>query len=372
MSIRCQSFIKAMEQWAPLSYAEEWDNPGLQVGDRQKEIHKVLVALTPDEAAAEEAVRIGADMLLTHHPLIFKPVKQISSDNALGRTLLKLIRNDINFYCAHTNLDIAAGGVNDVLAAALGLQQLAPLADIAREICYKVVVYVPAGYEESVRQVMCQAGAGFVGNYSNCTFQVRGMGTFLPTEGCKPFLGELGRMEYADEYRLETIVPQKALTAVIQEMEKVHPYEEVAYDVFRLENGGAKRGIGRVGSLAQPMSFAEFLTFTGKQLQCPHLAYQGALEKQIQTVALCGGSGVSYLRAAQKAGADVYVTGDVKYHDAQAASELGLCVVDAGHFGTERLIVQTLAEFAEKQGVEAVVFEEEDYIQHWHNDVAKL
>lgn len=366
MSMRCNDFIKAMEQWAPLHYAEEWDNPGLQVGSREKKIDKVLVALTPGEAAVRAAVEEKADLLLTHHPLIFKPVRQITGDTALGRMLQTLIQHDINLYCAHTNLDIAAGGVNDVLAATLNLEQVKPLADLVREVCYKVVVYVPVGYEAVVREAMCKAGAGCIGNYSGCSFQARGTGTFLPGEGTSPFLGKTGVMEYADEYRLETIVPQAFLSAVIQAMEEAHPYEEVAYDVFRLENGGKNRGIGRIGNLLKPMSFAEFLDFTGEKLACKHLAYQGDLKRKIKTVALCGGSGSSYLREAKKLGADVYITGDMKYHDAQAASELGLCVVDAGHFGTERLITTALEDFVRKQGAEVIVFEEEDYLQHWN------
>lgn len=164
MSIGCQSFIKQMEQWAPLQYAEEWDNPGLQVGRREKTLNKIMVALTPGEAAVDAAVQAGADMLFTHHPLIFKPVKQINSDTATGRILLKLIQHDINLYCAHTNLDIANGGVNDVLANALQLQDIQPLADLVQEVSYyKVVVYVPVGYEEAVRQAMCNAGAGCTG-----------------------------------------------------------------------------------------------------------------------------------------------------------------------------------------------------------------
>lgn len=152
MSIGCQSFIKQMEQWAPLQYAEEWDNPGLQVGRREKTLNKIMVALTPGEAAVDAAIQAGADMLFTHHPLIFKPVKQINSDTATGRILLKLIQHDINLYCAHTNLDIANGGVNDVLANALQLQDIQPLADLVQEVVYyKVVVYVPVGYEEAVR-----------------------------------------------------------------------------------------------------------------------------------------------------------------------------------------------------------------------------
>lgn len=367
MSIRCQSFLTLLEQWAPLYYAEDWDNAGLHAGDRNKEISRIMVALSPGEAAVNAAVEAGVDMLLTHHPLIFRSMKQINSDTATGRSLLKLIRNDVNLYCAHTNLDIAKDGVNDVLAQALELEQVKPLADITHDICYKVVVYVPAGYEEIVRQAMCKAGAGCIGNYSGCTFQAKGTGTFLPGEGTNPFSGEEGRMEYAEEYRLETVVPQAALSAVIKAMEAVHPYEEVACDVFRMENGGEERGIGRIGKLQNPMSLAEFLDFTGLQLSCNHLTYQGDLTRQIKTVALCGGSGLSYLSAAKKAGADVYVTGDMRYHDAQAANELDLCVVDAGHLATERLIVDALAGFARKQGLEVLIFDEaeQDYLKHW-------
>ena len=351
-----------------MHYAEEWDNVGLHAGDRNKEISRIMVALSPGEDAVNAAVEAGVDMLLTHHPLIFRSMKQINSDTATGRSLLKLIRNDVNLYCAHTNLDIAKDGVNDVLAQALELEQVKPLADITHDICYKVVVYVPAGYEEIVRQAMCKAGAGCIGNYSGCTFQAKGTGTFLPGENTNPFIGEAGRMEYAEEYRLETVVPQAVLSAVIRAMEAVHPYEEVAYDVFRLENGGEDRGIGRVGQLKEAVSLAEFLDFTASKLSCNHMTYRGDLSRQIKTVALCGGSGSSYMGAAKKAGADVYVTGDMRYHDAQAADEMDLCVVDAGHLRTERMIVDALAAFARKQGLEVIVFDElkQDYLKHWH------
>ena len=351
-----------------MHYAEEWDNVGLHAGDRNKEISRIMVALSPGEDAVNAAVEAGVDMLLTHHPLIFRSMKQINSDTATGRSLLKLIRNDVNLYCAHTNLDIAKDGVNDVLAQALELEQVKPLADITHDICYKVVVYVPAGYEEIVRQAMCKAGAGCIGNYSGCTFQAKGTGTFLPGENTNPFIGEAGRMEYAEEYRLETVVPQAVLSAVIRAMEEAHPYEEVAYDVFRLENSGEDRGIGRVGQLKEAVSLAEFLDFTASKLSCNHMTYHGDLSRQVKTVALCGGSGSSYMGAAKKAGADVYVTGDMRYHDAQAADEMDLCVVDAGHLRTERMIVDALAAFARKQGLEVIVFDElkQDYLKHWH------
>ncbi|MBQ2120493.1 MAG: Nif3-like dinuclear metal center hexameric protein [Peptococcaceae bacterium] len=367
MSIRCQSFLELLEQWAPPHFAEDWDNVGLHAGDRNKEISRIMVALSPGEDAVNAAIEAGVDMLVTHHPLIFRSMKQINSDTATGRSLLKLIRNDVNLYCTHTNMDIAKGGVNDVLADYLELEHVRPLADITKDICYKVVVYVPVGYEEIVRQAMCNAGAGCIGNYSGCTFQAKGTGTFLPGEGTSPFIGEAGRMEYAEEYRVETVLTLSALSAVIKAMEAAHPYEEAAYDVFRMENAGEERGIGRIGQLKESMSLAEFLDFTASKLGCDHMTYQGDLTRQIKTVALCGGSGLSYTGAAKKAGADVYVTGDMRYHDAQAANEMDMCVVDAGHLRTERMIVDVLADFARKQGLEVMVFDElkQDYLKHW-------
>lgn len=258
MQTGCDTFLTALEAWAPLSWAEEWDNCGLQVGRRDKLLNKVMVALTPGEAAIQAAVDAGVDMLLTHHPMIFKPTKRVTTDTVLGQSIIKLIQHDINLYCAHTNLDMAVGGVNDVLAKTLNLQ-----------------------------------------------------------------------------------------------------------GVEILENVTEEYGIGRVGNLAEPMTLQSFLAQVAGQLECSHLAYQGDLHRQVQRVALCGGSGISYLSAAKKAGADVYVTGDMKYHDAQLASELGICVVDAGHFGTEKQIVKALAEFAATQGLETVIFEEEDYLKHW-------
>lgn len=366
MSIGCQSFIKQMEQWAPLQYAEEWDNPGLQVGRREKTLNKIMVALTPGEAAVDAAVQAGADMLFTHHPLIFKPVKQINSDTATGRILLKLIQHDINLYCAHTNLDIANGGVNDVLANALQLQDIQPLADLVQEVSYyKVVVYVPVGYEEAVRQASVMPVPAAPAGYRTCTFQARGTGTFLPGENTNPFIGKAGRLEYADEYRLETIVPQPLLHAVIAAMKQVHPYEEVGYDVFRLENDGPMRGIGRIRTVESACNLRAVFGIYRSAAAVRSFDLSGRFAEAC--AACCAVRRQRYLlsESCQKAGADVYVTGDMKYHDGQLASELGIGVVDAGHFGTERLITQAMAEFVRQQGAEAVVFEEQDYLHHW-------
>lgn len=366
MSNGYQSVIEALEQWAPPAYAEEWDNVGLQVGDPSQEIKKILVALNPSLAAAKKAAQLGADLLVTHHPLLFQPLRSVTLEKASGQVVAWLLRHEINLYCAHTNLDIAQGGVNDVLAERLNLHAVQPLADCFRESCYKLVVYVPEGHEAAVRQAVCNAGAGWIGNYSHCTFQTQGQGTFLPLEGSQPYLGSQGTLEYASEYRLETIVPAGVLPKVLLAMEQAHPYEEVAYDLFRLENEGMEQGIGRIGRLPEPMSFLDFMSMLSAALEQPHLTYGGVLPVQVQKVAVCGGSGASYLAAAKNAGADVYVTGDVKYHDGQRAEELGITIIDAGHFATERWIVEALAVFLRKQGAEVVTFvEEEDYLKHY-------
>ena len=367
MSNGCQYLIRALESWAPLSLAEDWDNCGLQVGDRAQEVHKVLVALTPTLRVVEEAIAVGADMIVTHHPLLFKPLKQITTDKEQGKIVHLLIKNGISLYSAHTNLDITSGGVNDVLAQKLEVQGTRPLADCTNEILYKLVVYVPSGYENQVRTAICAAGAGWIGAYSDCTFQAKGQGTFLPREGTNPFSGKIGELEFAEEYRLETVVPQSKLSAVLAAMEKAHPYEEVAYDIFRLENKGVCSGLGRIGELAEEMTSEEFLKFVSQKLGQPFLTYAGQAEK-IKKVALCGGSAAGYMLAAKAAGADAYVTGDVKYHDAQLAEELGILVIDAGHFATERAIVEKLAEFLRTQNVEVVVdTTERDFLQHFHS-----
>lgn len=366
MSNGCQSIIRALEQWAPLSWAEDWDNPGLQVGDRQQEIHKILVALTPSLAVVQRAVAMGADMVVTHHPFLFKGIKQITLDNEQGQIIQLLLRHGINLYSAHTNLDITWGGVNDVLAEQLELTENRPLADCFAETLYKLVIYVPVGYEEKVRQAVCAAGAGWIGGYSECTFQALGQGTFLPREGSQPFLGQVNQLEHADEFRLETVVPQHKLSAVLAAMHSSHPYEEVAYDVFRLENQGQRNGLGRIGKLAVPLTGQGFLHHVSKALGQPVLTYAGELGT-ISQVALCGGSGAGYLRAAKAAGADAYVTGDVKYHDGQLAEELGILLVDAGHFATERAIVEKLAQFLRQQQVEVEIdWQEQDFLQHFH------
>lgn len=372
MSTRCGDIVKVIEDWAKPVLAEDWDNVGLHVGDRAQMVSRIMVALTPSEQAVAQAVAQKADMLVTHHPLLFKPVENVTADSAVGRSIYQLIKHDIALYCAHTSLDSTTGGVNDVLAQTLALNHIRPLVAADEETWYKLVVYVPKGFEEKVRQAMCSAGAGHLtGNYDSCTFRTEGLGTFRPKAGAQPFCGTMGCLSQAEEYRLETVVSAANCAAVVQAMLKEHPYEEAAYDLFRLEPMlPSKAGMGRIGQLTQKVTLAQFLAQTAHALAVEDLTFCGAKDKFVQTVAVCGGSGSTFLAAAKKQGADVYVTGDLKYHDGQAAEELGLAVVDAGHFATERLVLQKLAAYLRQNlapDLEKVwVWQEEaDFLRHY-------
>jgi len=341
MPVKCWTIVAALERLAPRSLAAGWDNVGLLVGDPEQEVATLLVALDVTPQVAELAVAEGVDMIVAHHPLILKSLNAIRTDTPQGRTLATLLSAGIAVAAAHTNLDAAAGGVNDALAARLGLTGLRPLVVDGRERLLKLAVFVPEDHVENVRQAIAAAGAGHIGNYSHCTFQVAGTGTFLPLEGTNPFLGEQGKLEYAAEYRLETILPEAAAPRVIDAMVRAHPYEEVAYDLYAMENPGREFGLGRIGRLASPEPFAAFAARVKAALGLDRLRVAGPTDREVATVAVCGGNGANLITAA--AGADVFVTGDVKSHEALEAAALGLTLVDAGHFATERPAVETAA-----------------------------
>ncbi len=345
-----KEIIKQMETFAPSHLAEEWDNVGLTIGNKNNQIKKILVALDVIPEVIEEAIQIGANLIVTHHPMIlFQKIKNIQADTALGKKIYALIQNNISAYCAHTNLDIAFGGTNDVLAKIAGLENIKILQETSHEDLKKIVVYVPQGYEENVQQAMCDAGAGFIGNYSHCSFAAEGIGTFLPLEGTNPFLGKQNTLERTKEVRLETIVPQSFCSVVLEAMKKAHPYEEPAYDVYTVEQKGKCYGIGRIGTLKESMTFEEYSIFLKKQLSLDKIRIVGEKKKKIQTVALCTGSGVEFMEQAKKVGADAYLTGDIKFHEAQRAIEMGLCVADVTHYASEVIIVPVLKQFLEQK-----------------------
>ena len=351
--VKCQVVMDAMERIAPRRLAEDWDNPGLLLGSPAQEVSRIFVCLDVDEAAVDAAVRQGADMIVSHHPLIFRAMKQLRTDLPLGRLLQRLMEHHIAVYAAHTNLDIAVGGVNDVLAGLLGLQALGPLSVTAEEELIKLAVYVPEEYAERVRTAITEAGAGCIGRYSCCTFRVAGEGTFLPAEGTRPFIGEPGRLERVAEVRIETILPAAMEKRGLRAMLRAHPYGEAAYDLYPLKNKGEISSLGRIGLLPETVDVQSFAQKVCAALPASHVRLVAAGDRKVKKVALCSGSGAEFISRAAFLGADVYVTGDVKYHDAQQAIAKGMHVIDAGHFATEYPVVPVLARrlAAELEGV---------------------
>lgn len=349
MPVRCQTIVNLLESYAPKYMAEEWDNIGLQIGDPSQEINTLFLTLDLNEEVLDEAVAVGAEMLVVHHTPFFKPLKNIRTDLPLGRLISRLVKQGMVLYTAHTNLDSADMGINQLLAERLGLKDIKPLSTSWTQKLYKLAVFVPRDYTDTVGEAICKAGAGWIGNYSDCTFRAEGIGTFLPLEGTTPYIGSIGEFRKVSEDRIETIVPEQYLSRVIKAMIKAHPYEEAAYDIYLLQNEGKKNGLGRVGRMPTPMILGDFIKRVQDILGITNLRYCGQEDIIVEKVALCGGSGASLLSKAVFSGAQVFLTADVKYHEAQDALAQNLAVVDAGHFATENLIIPVLCDYLQRE-----------------------
>lgn len=348
MSVKCQVIMDALENLAPRYLAESWDNVGLLVGSPTQTVEKILVCLDVSEAVVEQAIAENIQMIVAHHPLIFKSLKNLRTDLPQGRVLAKLLKHDIIVFAAHTNLDTVNGGVNDVLAECLALTEVRPLTVSYQEPLVKLVIFVPLSHAGEVQIAIGKAGAGHIGNYSNCSFQVQGKGAFMPLEGTHPFVGKVGELESVDEVRIETILPERMMNKVVKAMRKAHPYEEAAYDIYPLKNIGVSMGLGRIGLLETSLKIEAFAEKVKAALNVSHVRMIGNKDREIRKVALCSGSGAEFISKAAFAGADVLVTGDVKYHEAQKALEYGLHVIDAGHFATEMPIAKRVAAYLEE------------------------
>ncbi len=342
MSIHAQTLIGWLEKIAPKRFAEDWDNVGLLVGSLQKHVSRVMLTLDVTEEVVNEAVELDCQLIIAHHPIIFKPLKAVRTDLEQGKVIETLIKSDIAVYAAHTNLDVSPEGVNQVLAELLELTDLLPLKIVGHDQLFKLVVYVPIDHVEQVRFALGRAGAGHIGNYSNCTFSVAGNGTFLPESGAVPFIGSVGKLEQVREERLETVVPESLLNQSLRAMLKAHPYEEVAYDVIPLHNQDKVRALGLIGSLRAEVSLRDFAELVKQRLGVSAVRIAGDPSTIVRKVAVAGGSGGSLVYNTNGR-ADVLLTGDVAYHQAVDATAFGLAVVDAGHYYTEWPILQALA-----------------------------
>ncbi|SKC79456.1 Nif3-like dinuclear metal center hexameric protein [Maledivibacter halophilus] len=342
MSVRCIDIINIMERIAPTYLAEEWDNVGLQVGNKDREIEKIMVCLELNSSIIDEAIKKDIDMIITHHPLIFKPLKRLVTSDPIVGIINKLIKNDINLYCAHTNFDISNGGTSDYLAKLLNLNNITPLSITHNRKYYKLVVFVPEEDTDDLRNAISAAGAGYIGNYSHCTYQAKGTGTFKPLPGAKPYIGSINELERVNEFRLEAIVAADKLDNVIRAMKNSHPYEEVAYDIIPLENMIEAMGFGRIGCLEEPKKLMELAVEIKNKLKAENVRLIGNESEAVSKIAICTGSGSEFIKDAYLNKCDCYITGDIKYHDAQLAKELGLNVIDAGHYETENIICTPL------------------------------
>lgn len=357
-----QHIIQLFEQYSPKKMAMEGDKIGLQIGTLNKPIHRVMIALDVLEEVVDEAIEKKVDLIIAHHPPIFRPLKQIVTDSPQGKIVEKCIKHNISIYAAHTNLDVAKGGVNDLLAEKLKLTNTKVLVPTYTEELKKLVVFVPESHEECVREAIGQAGAGFIGNYSHCTFNTSGVGTFLPLEGTNPYIGEKGKLEHVNEVRIETIFPASIQSKVIKAMIKAHPYEEVAYDIYPLENEGETYGLGRIGELNESLSLEQFAKYVKDSLQVEGVRVVGDLSTTVKKVAVLGGDGNKFIHQAKMSGADVYVTGDIYYHVAHDAMMMGLNIVDPGHHMEKVMkegVAKKLSELCEEEGISVEIFPSE-------------
>lgn len=342
MNPKVSDVIGIINKLAPFSFAEEWDNSGLQVGDPDARVSRIMISLDACRESIESAIDKKCQLLLTHHPFLFKPVKKINVSRSSGHLVKLAIKNDLSIVSMHTNYDIADVGINYLLADHIGLKYGSPLKVTGSEELIKLIVFVPKGHEAKVLDALFLF-SGFIGNYSDCSFQSPGTGTFKPHEGAKPFIGKVNTREYTEETRIEVLLRKEDVSAAQAAMIKVHPYEEPAYDLYPLMNKGKDRGLGIIGELENGSVLSVFAERIKQRFSLQGLRIVGEGNSNIKRVAVCGGSGAFLLREADRQGADVLITGDIKYHDARDAQELGLSLVDIGHFGSEVLMVKGLA-----------------------------
>jgi dinuclear metal center YbgI/SA1388 family protein len=329
-----KDITNAIEAFAPLSLQEDYDNAGLITGDSNTECSGVLFSLDCTEAVIHEAIQKKCNLVIAHHPIIFRGLKKLSGGTYVERTIISSIKNDVAIYACHTNIDNVIDGVNAKIAQKLGLKNLKILSP-KPELIKKLVVFVPVSHTKEVREAMFAAGGGHIGNYSNCSFNTEGTGTFKGNENTDPFIGEPNKLEQTREVRIETVFEAQNQKQVVAAMVKAHPYEEVAYDIYPLHNAHPKIGSGIIGELEKELSEKDFMALVKKTFNLSILRHTHLTNKNIKNVALCGGSGQFLLKNAINSKADSYITADFKYHEFFDADRK-ILLLDIGHFESEQ------------------------------------
>ncbi len=357
--------------------ALDWDKTGLEIGDAQKDIKKILVTLDITGDEADEAVTTNSDLILCHHPLIFNPLSTILDSKTTEKEILKLIKNGIAVYAAHTNYDMMAGGLNDLIAGNLGLINI-NIIEEANEQWYKFVVFVPKEAAGKIRDVICRYGGGKWQNYSCCTFNIEGKGTFIPYEGSKPYTGKVGRMNFVDEVRIECIVNGRDLWILVDAVVKAHPYEEVAYDVYKIENKFKAAGLGRLGEFEKPQTFKSFSQKIKRVLGIEVFRWMYKKDvkvdaKKIEKTALVCGSANSLTGRLADIDCDLVVVGEISYHNALRIIESGKILVAVGHSSSEALAITgmsaILEEFLKKEKIKIDILKSKYGYRSWRYQI---
>jgi len=340
---KIKDIIDSMEEWAPKSYAESYDNPGLIVGNRDAKVNGVLVSLDCTEEVVEEAIAKGCNLIVSHHPIVFKGLKKLTGSNYVERTVIKAIRSDIALYAIHTNLDNVPTGVNKMIADKIGLDNTRILSPKSGEL-EKLEVFVPSDHQDTLREAIFAAGGGEIGEYSKCSFNTEGKGTFLPGEDSDPYSGKRGKMEEASEVKIEIMYPTYLRNKILFAMRKSHPYEEVAHYIHPVSNVNQFLGSGMVGELSADLDLKQFLEHLKNAMDLKVIRHTPSVSEKVKRVAICGGSGSFLLGAAKAAGADIFITGDFKYHEFFDA-ENDIVIADIGHYESERFTVDLIGTF---------------------------
>ncbi len=345
--VTVQSICNLIEDVAPLALQEDYDNAGMQLGNVQMEVHGILLCIDITEEVLDEAIGKGCNLIISHHPLIFRGLKRLTGQDEVQRCVVKAIKNDIAIYSAHTNLDNVLQGVNGKIAEKIGLTNIRALQP-RQHVLLKLVTYVPTEYAERVRSALFCAGAGNIGNYDACSYNVNGIGTFRPGVNTHPFVGEQGKMHRENETRVEVVLPEYARWKVVNALLSVHPYEEPAFDLIPLLNEWEQVGSGIVGELPATEAEEAFLLRLKEVFGLQVIRHTRLLGKDIRRVAVCGGAGSAFLRDALRVQADVFISGDFKYHEFFAA-ESKILIADIGHYESEQFTKDIFYEIIRKK-----------------------
>lgn len=347
--MKVKDIAETIEKLVPLKLALDWDNAGLLIGDTKKQVKNVLLTIDITNEVLSEARKLKTDLIISYHPVIWDGLKKITSVGP-DSVVFELIRSNIAVFSVHTALDIAEGGVNDALSEIVGINDGKPIGDFV-EGCgdmYKLVVFIPVDSAQKVANAIFQAGAGLMGNYSHCGFTAQGQGSFLPLDGAKPAIGKKGTLEKVTEMRFETIVPAEKLNDVITAMKKAHPYEVPAFDCFKLYNERGKFGLGRIGKLKKPASLGKIITKIQKQTGARTIGIVGKDKRLVRTAAVCAGYCGKIINQVIAARADLYLTGELKHHQALAAQQANVTCLCLGHSVSERFMLKKFANRLQK------------------------